>query len=119
MTGSEAYVEQSPAAQPTPGEAFYASLLDGDDRAVYDRAPGDADLTGDIRLLRALIGRLCEDGGMMKKEAAIRQAIGILYRLIQVQTRTAAGDGDLEGEIRGIAASFLSSAGDEPDEDAE
>jgi hypothetical protein len=82
-------------------------------------APGDPDLTGDIRLLRTLIGRLCESGGMTKKEAAIRQAIGILYRLIQVQTRTASGDGDLEGEIRGIAASFLAAGGEMPEEDGE
>ena len=105
------------AAQSTPGETFYASLLDTEDRAVYERAPGDADLTGDIRLLRALIGRLCEDGGMLKKEAAIRQGIGILYRLIQVQTRAGGGDGDLEGEIRGIAASFLASDGGDGDEE--
>ena len=92
------------ATQPpalTPTESFYATLLDPDDRAVYDRASSDPDLSGDIRLLRTLIARLAQDGGLRTKEAAIRQAIGILYRLVQVQNKL----GDEEGEFElGIEA---------------
>ncbi len=91
----------------THGERFYLSRLNVEDRAVYNDAPADSDLTGDIRLLRTLIARLAENGELEKREAAIRQAIGILYRLVQVQTHITGDENDLETEMRSLSAAFL------------
>jgi hypothetical protein len=104
----------------TSDEQFYADLLDPEDRAAFDQASNGPDLGADIRLLRALIGRLAADGGLTRKEAAIRQAIGILYRLIQVQRRTVGDEDDFEREVRAAADSFLAAQrGDAPREDGE
>ena len=100
--------------EPTPTERFYRELLSEEDQRLFDAAPADPDLSGDIRLLRTLIGRLAMEGSMVKEEVKIRQAIGILYRLIQVQTRSLDGESDFELGLRELAERVLDGEDGDP-----
>jgi hypothetical protein len=81
---------------------LYAKYLSAEDRKVYDIASPKSDLAGEMRLIRTLIVRLLQKG-LIEREVALRLAVAVLFRLVQVQKGGPEDETELRKEIFDVA----------------
>jgi hypothetical protein len=85
-----------------PIDDFYARYLKGEDREIYDVASPKLDLGGEMRLIRTLNVRLLQKG-LIEREVALRLAVAVLFRLVQVQEGGPQDETELRKEIFDVA----------------
>jgi hypothetical protein len=85
-----------------PLDDLYAKYLSAEDRKVYDIASPKPDLAGEMRLIRTLIVRLLQKG-LIEREVALRLAVAVLFRLVQVQKGGPEDETELRKEIFDVA----------------
>ncbi|HZU11417.1 MAG TPA: hypothetical protein VFB58_01140 [Chloroflexota bacterium] len=94
-----------------PGSDFYLGRLLPDDRDAFRAASPDADLSHEIRLLRAILSHLAED--FSSNGRILAQMLGLLVRAVSLQSRLADGPSDLSAVLRDAARDVLEGNGDD------
>src|SRR3954449_9141264 len=75
---------------PPPSTDPYLDALTPDSRAAYRVASPDANLSDEIRLLRAVLSSLAED--LPGNHKSITACVGVLVRALTFQARQSGGD---------------------------